>query len=161
MYYRPKISINGHGLLLRLREANMAMTAVFKRGIIPYHSHQESRPGVEQLRYKTSFNCTISADQLSATILGISTRIIIITCDVEDQLFILNCQTVVLNSRDTSFSFLRLHNSMRTWMVPQIASGQCVASLEAQTTSFPQFALKPVWIGLPRENNRPPMLETS
>ena len=89
----------------------MAMTAVFKRGIIPYHSHQESRPGVEQLRYKTSFNCTISADQLSATIF---TRIIIITCDVEDQLFILNCQIVVLNSRDTSFSFLRLHNSMRT-----------------------------------------------
>ena len=109
-----KNSINGHGLLLRLRETKIAMTAVFKRGIIPYHSHQESWPGVEQLRYKTSFNCTISADQLSATILDISTRIIIITCDVEDQLFILNCQTVVLNSRDTSFSFLRLHNSMRT-----------------------------------------------
>ena len=57
----------------------MAMTAVFKRGIIPYHSHQESRPGVEQLRYKTSFNSTISADQLSATILDISTRV----CAVE------------------------------------------------------------------------------
>ena len=51
IYYRPKISINGHGLLLRLRVANMAMTAVFKRGIIPYHTHQESQPGVEQLRY--------------------------------------------------------------------------------------------------------------
>ena len=42
----------------------MAMTAVFKRGIIPYHTHQESRPGVEQLRYQTSFNCTISAVQI-------------------------------------------------------------------------------------------------
>ena len=51
IYYRPKISINGHGLLLRLREANMAMTAVFQRGIIPYHTHQESQPGVERLRY--------------------------------------------------------------------------------------------------------------
>ena len=29
----------------------MAMTAVFTRGIIPYHTHQELRPGVEQLRY--------------------------------------------------------------------------------------------------------------
>ena len=29
----------------------MAMTAVFKRGINPYHTHQESEPGVEQLRY--------------------------------------------------------------------------------------------------------------
>ena len=29
-----KISINAHGLLLRLRVANVAMTAVFKRGII-------------------------------------------------------------------------------------------------------------------------------
>ena len=79
MYYRPKISINGHGLLLRIRGTNMTMTAVFKRGIIPYHFHQESRPGVEQLRYKTSFNSTISADQLSATILDISTRV----CAVE------------------------------------------------------------------------------
>ena len=70
-----KNSINGHGLLLRLRETKMAMTAVFKRGIVPYHSHQESRPGVEQLRYKTSFNSTISADQLSATILDISPQV--------------------------------------------------------------------------------------
>ena len=75
MHYRPKISINGHGLLLRLQETKMAMTAVFKRGIIPYHSHQKSRPGVEQLRYKTSFNSTISSDQLSATVLDISTRV--------------------------------------------------------------------------------------
>ena len=51
IYYRPKISINGHGLLLRLRQANMAMAAVFQRGIIPYHTHQELQPGVEQLRY--------------------------------------------------------------------------------------------------------------
>ncbi len=48
-------------------KTNMAMTAVFKRSIIPYHTHQESRPGVEQLRYKTSFNCTISTDQVLAT----------------------------------------------------------------------------------------------
>ena len=58
-------SINRHGLLLRLREANMAMTAVIKRGVIPYHTQQESQPGVEQLRYQNSFNSIISADQLS------------------------------------------------------------------------------------------------
>ena len=45
IYYRPKTSINGHGLLLRLREANIAMAAVFQRGVIPYHTHQESQPG--------------------------------------------------------------------------------------------------------------------
>ena len=114
IYYRPKIYINGHGLLLRLRVANIAMTAVFKRGIIPYHTHHEMQPGVEQLKYKSSFNSTISTEQLLATLLGISTRIIIRTCDVEDQLCILNYQTVVLNSRDNSFSFLHFQNSMRT-----------------------------------------------
>ena len=51
IYYRPKISINEHGLLLWLREVNIAMTAVFKRGTIPCHTHQESQTGVEQLRY--------------------------------------------------------------------------------------------------------------
>ena len=67
-----KISSNGHGLLLRLRETNRAMTAVFKRGTIPYHTHQKSQPGVVRLKYWSSFNST---DQLSATILGISMRV--------------------------------------------------------------------------------------
>ena len=92
----------------------MAMTAVFQRGINPYHTHQELQPGVVQLWYKSSLNSTISTDQLSAIIIGISTRIIIIAGDVKGQLCILNCQTVVLNSRNNSFSFLPLQNSMRT-----------------------------------------------
>lgn len=40
-------SINGRGLILRLRETNTAMAAVFKKGITPYHTHQESQPVVE------------------------------------------------------------------------------------------------------------------
>ena len=44
------MSINGHGLLLRLRETNIAMTVVFKRGTIPYHTHHESQHGVVRLK---------------------------------------------------------------------------------------------------------------
>ena len=51
IYYWPKVSINRHGLLLRLRETNIAVTAVFERGTIPYHTYQESQPGVVWLRY--------------------------------------------------------------------------------------------------------------
>ena len=32
-------SINGRGALLRLRQSNIVMTDVFKRGTIPYHTH--------------------------------------------------------------------------------------------------------------------------
>ena len=60
----------------------MAMTAVFQRGIIPYHTHQELQPGVKQLWYKSSLNSTISTDQLSATIIGISMRIIKTSRDI-------------------------------------------------------------------------------
>ena len=75
---------------------------------------------------------------------------------------LLNCQTVVLNSRDDSLSFLRLHNSMRTWKVRQIAfwpvrglprGADYILSTVRTNTSMN--------IGLSRESNRPPMLETS
>ena len=45
-----KISMNGHRFLLRLQEANIAMTVVFRKGT----THQESPPVVERLRYWSS-----------------------------------------------------------------------------------------------------------
>ena len=62
-------SINGHGLLLRLQKTNPAMTAVFKRAIIPYHTHRELHSGVQGVRNQSFFNSTKLTNQLSATIL--------------------------------------------------------------------------------------------
>ena len=67
MYYRPKISVNGHRLVLCLGEANKVVAAVVQRYTNPHHTHMESQPDVNRSRDSRSFITAMSTDQLSDT----------------------------------------------------------------------------------------------
>ena len=67
MYYRPKISVNGHRLVLCLGEANKVVAVVVQRYTNPHHTHMESQPDVDRSRDSRSFITAMSTDQLSDT----------------------------------------------------------------------------------------------